>query len=98
MKFPFFYQLSFKPEKDGWEFYSIQEEFNKMFDDPKNCVWRISDVNKDYKVCNTYPQHVIVPKNVDDAMLIKSGQFRAWGRFPVLSYHHKPTKVRSFNS
>lgn len=92
MKFPFFYQLSFKPEKDGWDFYSIQEEFNKMFDDPKNCVWRISDVNKDYKVCNTYPQHVIVPKNVDDAMLIKSGQFRAWGRFPVLSYHHKPTK------
>jgi myotubularin-related protein 9 len=50
-------------------------------------------VNKNYSVCQTYPLKVIVPAKFDDTMLIKSSQFRAGGRFPVLSYYHTPNKA-----
>ena len=51
MKFPFFYQLKFTPEEDGWDFYSLEKEFKRTFDpNIEACEWRISDVNKDYGV------------------------------------------------
>ena len=50
------------------------------------------------KVCGSYPEKVIVPKNIDDETLLKSSKFRADGRFPILSYFHKPTKVNKMTS
>ena len=52
MKLPFFYQLSFKPDTDGWSFYSIEKVFESFFGScsDSSCEWRISDVNKDYNV------------------------------------------------
>jgi myotubularin-related protein 9 len=49
-------------------------------------------------VCSSYPTHVIVPRQSDDATIIKSSKFRAHGRFPVLSYFHKHTKNILFRS
>lgn len=51
--------------------------------------WRLSDVNKDFGVCPSYPPLVAVPKDVDDDTLRKAATFRHSGRFPVLSYYHK---------
>ena len=45
------------------------------------------------KICPTYPKVNIVPKAVEDSIIKASSQFRAGGRFPVLSYYHKKTKV-----
>ena len=50
--------------------------------------WRISYVNKDFSVCSSYPSAVVVPKDVDDEILIAAASFRQGGRFPVLSYRH----------
>lgn len=51
--------------------------------------WRLSDVNKDFSVCPSYPSLVAVPKNIDDEALRKIATFRQGGRFPVLSYYHR---------
>ncbi len=91
MKFPFFYQLSFKPDADT--IYSVETEFRKFFKNQADCPWRISGVNADYSLCHTYPQQVIVPASIDDSALTKSSQFRSGGRFPVLSYYHRPTSA-----
>lgn len=51
--------------------------------------WRLSDVNKDFGVCPSYPPLVAVPKGIDDEALRAAATFRHGGRFPVLSYYHK---------
>ena len=63
--------------------------------------WRLSEVNKDFTVCQTYPPLVAVPKDIDDDTLRKVATFRHSGRFPVLSYYHKKNgmvSTRTFTS
>ena len=60
--------------------------------------WRLSTVNRDFSVCPSYPQAVIVPKSTDDETLEKVAKFRQGGRFPVLCYYHKKNgMVRGFH-
>lgn len=51
--------------------------------------WRLSEVNKNFNVCPSYPSLVAVPREMDDDTLRKAAAFRHGGRFPVLSYYHK---------
>lgn len=46
-------------------------------------------MNREYSVCPTYPPAVIVPKDINDDMLLKVAKFRQGGRFPVLCYYHR---------
>lgn len=102
--YPYFYNPEFSLVEDGWSAFQVESEFNKLihFGDD----WRISSVNKNFEVCSSYPETVIVPKSITDECLKAIAQFRCLGRFPVLSYCHKRTKVRielwklwfSFNS
>ncbi|KAH8874498.1 Myotubularin-related protein 9-like [Schistosoma japonicum] len=55
--------------------------------------WRLSQVNENYAMCNTYPKTLIVPAKCDDQMLIESSRFRNGGRFPLLVYYHKPRQT-----
>ncbi|XP_072356385.1 myotubularin-related protein 9-like isoform X3 [Scyliorhinus torazame] len=55
--------------------------------------WRLSYVNKEFAVCTTYPDAVIVHKCIDDAAIKMVAGFRQGGRFPVFSYYHKKTKM-----
>ncbi|XP_025419858.1 myotubularin-related protein 9 isoform X3 [Sipha flava] len=76
-------------------------EHRSLFDVQSQCenlvagdsMWRISHVNKSYRVCSSYPELTVVPSNVDDNMLIASAKFRQNGRFPVLSYRHEKGSV-----
>ena len=90
MKSPFFIYGKNKIDAHDWHLYSVEAEFKKNFSN--NPDWRLSDVNANYTVCQTYPSKIIVPSKVDDSLIIKSSQFRAWGRFPMLSYYHTLTK------
>lgn len=91
LKYPFFYRAGFEPLEDGWQAFLPENEYTRF----KDCSeeWRLSYVNKDYKVCASYPHAVIVPKSIDDETVIKASQFRQNGRFPVLSYYHRQTKA-----
>lgn len=56
--------------------------------EPPSCEWRITYINKDFRLCPTYAAALIVPKLINDEKIIQSASFREGGRFPILSYVH----------
>lgn len=86
------YAFSYKQVKieqgfNGWEIYNVKREFERQGVDFDK--WRLTDLNKDYSLCDTYPRKLIVPVNVSDTMLRHSVKYRSKNRFPVLSYYYK---------
>ena len=72
---------------DGWNVYSPTNEFERQ-NLTLNNHWRLSMINKTYKLCPSYPKKLIVPKEIDDKTLEAVGSFRSKGRIPVLCYLH----------
>lgn len=52
-----------------------------------NESWKISKVNSNYELCDTYPAVIVVPTSVKDDDLSKVAAFRAKGRVPVSDKH-----------
>ncbi|KAF2071594.1 hypothetical protein CYY_007084 [Polysphondylium violaceum] len=53
--------------------------------------WRICNVNSNLKVCDSYPSWSVVPKLVNDNIVVTSAYYRSF-RFPVLSWNHPNQK------
>jgi myotubularin-related protein 3/4 len=53
--------------------------------------WRISAVNKDFKLCPTYPPEILVPACISDQVLEKVGSFRSARRVPAVVWRHPHT-------
>ncbi|KJH48406.1 hypothetical protein DICVIV_05521 [Dictyocaulus viviparus] len=89
--YPFYYQCPFQVLDNGWKAFDPEEEFARLI---VRCgdAFRISEVNKGFEVCASYPEKVIVPKGIGDDYLRISATFRDGSRFPVLSYFHRYTK------
>ncbi|XP_050012770.1 myotubularin-related protein 4 isoform X3 [Alexandromys fortis] len=51
-------------------------------------VWRVSDINNNYKLCPSYPQKLLVPVWITDKELENVASFRSWKRIPVVVYRH----------
>ncbi|GMG20283.1 unnamed protein product [Ambrosiozyma monospora] len=51
--------------------------------------WRVTNLNKNYKLCATYPSQLIVPKSISDNNLVHTVKFRSKNRFPALCYYYK---------
>ncbi|XP_028164559.1 myotubularin-related protein 9 [Ostrinia nubilalis] len=83
--YPFFYRHMHPIVENGHTLYSIEGEFTKVLATEE---WRVSRVNQNYSVCNSYGKAVLVPKNIDDETIAAAATFRQGGRFPVLSYRH----------
>jgi len=47
--------------------------------------WRLYDGNKNFAVCKSYPQYLVVPESIKDDVIMKASKFRDDSRFPVLS-------------
>lgn len=88
LTYPFFHRPSFPILEDGWHAFAPEAEFNHI-QSHVGSEWRLSQVNKNYEVCPSYPQTVVVLKCIDDATILKAAAFRQNCRFPVLSYYHK---------
>ncbi|KAG0726412.1 Myotubularin-related protein 9 [Chionoecetes opilio] len=86
-RYPFFYRAMYTILEDGWTTFLPESEFSRLIQPGDD--WRISYVNKDYKVCASYPSAVVVPKNMEDSDLVAIANFRQGGRFPVLAYRHE---------
>uniref|UniRef100_A0A8C5Q063 Myotubularin n=1 Tax=Leptobrachium leishanense TaxID=445787 RepID=A0A8C5Q063_9ANUR len=50
--------------------------------------WRVTFINKNYELCDTYPQFLVVPYNTNEDDLRKVATFRSRNRIPVLSWLH----------
>ncbi|KAI7829032.1 protein-tyrosine phosphatase-like protein [Gamsiella multidivaricata] len=73
---------------DGWEIYSPQVEYRRMGVGSKNIYWRISDLNESFAFSPTYPQYLVVPQKISDAVLTYAAKHRSKARIPALSYLH----------
>ncbi|XP_075707770.1 phosphatidylinositol-3,5-bisphosphate 3-phosphatase MTMR6 isoform X2 [Rhinoderma darwinii] len=91
------YAFSYNPKQKeaervlGWQCVDLKEEYKRM--GVPNAYWQLSDVNRGYKVCETYPKDLYVPVTASKPIIVGSSKFRSKGRFPVLSYYHPETQV-----
>ncbi|XP_073217167.1 phosphatidylinositol-3,5-bisphosphate 3-phosphatase MTMR8 isoform X3 [Lepidochelys kempii] len=93
------YAFSYNPKmpKDnreiGWKLIDLKVDYQRM--GIPNDFWEITDANKDYEVCNTYPPEIVVPKATNKATVFGSSKFRSRGRIPVLSYLYKENNLNA---
>ncbi|XP_018591624.2 myotubularin-related protein 7b isoform X2 [Scleropages formosus] len=87
------YCFSFNPNTDkeareeGWSAIDLQAEYRRM--GLPNHLWQLTMANRDYRVCDTYPSDLYVPKSVTTPIVVGSSKFRSRGRFPTLTYYHR---------
>ncbi|KTF76850.1 hypothetical protein cypCar_00032952 [Cyprinus carpio] len=87
--------FSFNPNLDkelrekAWGFIDLKAEFSRM-GIPRN-LWHVTAANHEYRLCDTYPSELFVPKSASPAVIVGSAKFRSRGRLPVLSYFHRDT-------
>ncbi|MEQ2188665.1 hypothetical protein GOODEAATRI_017321, partial [Goodea atripinnis] len=91
------YCLSFNPNvnkeerEESWNFIDLQADYKRM--GVPNNLWVSTVANSEYRVCDTYPAELFVPKSATPAVIVGSSGFRSRGRFPALSYFHQDTLV-----
>ncbi|KAG0669071.1 hypothetical protein C6P45_004143 [Maudiozyma exigua] len=75
----------------SYQLYDLIKEFDRqgLNLQSQDCSWRITTINKDYKLTPTYPNKLIVPKSIPDTLLNHCSKYRSKGRFPTLSYYYK---------
>ena len=72
---------------NGWNIYDPKIEFSRMgIVEDGNFGLRFCDLNKDFKLCETYPEFLIVPKKITDSELKSASNYRSKNRLPILAY------------
>ncbi|XP_077642700.1 phosphatidylinositol-3,5-bisphosphate 3-phosphatase MTMR8 isoform X2 [Lonchura striata] len=93
------YAFSYNPKMSkesremGWKLIDLKLDYQRM--GIPNDSWEITDINKDYEVCSTYPPEIVVPRAATKAVVMGSSRFRSRGRIPVLSYLHKENNLNA---
>ncbi|KTW31487.1 hypothetical protein T552_00130 [Pneumocystis carinii B80] len=87
------YAFVYTPRKaealfNGWELYQPIKEFERQGVGIRTKEWRITNVNKNYTLCSTYPSVLVVPSKISDSVIRYASKFRSKGRFPALTYIH----------
>merc|ERR1711892_16561 len=78
-----------KPVATKWHSYDVPKEFTRMTEGlGADCQWHVSDANRHYKICETYPPLLITPKDAPVAELKKAAQYRTKCRVPVATWIH----------
>lgn len=94
-KFSELYCMSFNPNvnkeerEESWSFIDLTADYKRM--GVPNNLWVLTMANSEYRICDTYPSELFVPKSATPAVIVGSSRFRSRGRFPVLSYFHQDT-------
>lgn len=56
-------------------------------------AWRISSINSDFKLCQSYPKSLIVPACIPDETLQNVASFRSSRRIPAVTWRHSSGAV-----
>lgn len=72
---------------NGWDIYNAEKEYQRIGLTQEN-GWRITKLNNNYKLCNTYPSDIIVPKKCSDELITKIASFRSKERVPATVWRH----------
>ncbi|XP_067114254.1 myotubularin-related protein 7-like [Osmerus mordax] len=94
-KYADLYCLSFNPSlnkqerEESWDFLDVMEDYRHM--GVPNNLWVTTAANSEYRVCDTYPAELFVPRSATPSVIVGSSKFRSRGRFPALTYFHQDT-------
>ncbi|XP_013879589.1 myotubularin-related protein 7a [Austrofundulus limnaeus] len=87
------YCFSYQPNaeedvrRQEWAFFDFKADYSRM--GLPNAQWKLSPINQNYKVSNSYPSDLFVPESATPPVIVGSSKFRSRGRFPALSYYCK---------
>ncbi len=91
-KLPLFaFEYQGKYQINGWSVYEPIAEYKRM--GLPNESWRITKINENYELCDTYPAVLAVPSAATDDYLRSFASFRSRGRIPVLSWLHPESQA-----
>nr|CAI5868709.1 unnamed protein product [Callosobruchus analis] len=88
---PFAFEYAEVFPENGWAVYEPIAELKRM--GINNDMWKISKINENYDVCDSYPAVWAVPAQVTDDDIRAVAQFRSRGRVPVLSWIHPESQA-----
>lgn len=84
--FAFSFRHTFDDPFNGWDIYDPLKDYERIgFPDSQ---WRVTNVNANYEISQSYPPVLIVPSTVSDDELRKVAAFRSRGRIPVCVWKH----------
>ncbi|TMW66073.1 hypothetical protein Poli38472_003838 [Pythium oligandrum] len=75
-------------ELRGHRIYDLQQDFARMGVDLNRSPFRVTDMNKGYSICPTYPTQLVVPSSISDAEVASVAEFRSKGRLPICCFVH----------
>ena len=86
------YQNVLKKEKNyfnGWAIYDPIREFSRQgVTEDNNLGLRFCECNKDFNLCQTYPEFLIEPQSISDKELIEASKYRTKNRLPIMAYYY----------
>lgn len=78
--------------ENGWEIFDIVAEYTRQGVYPSS-QWRLTDINKAYKMSPSYPRKILVPASISDEDLVHSSNYRTRGRIPATCWIHPHNKA-----
>ncbi|KAG9510805.1 Myotubularin-related protein 2, partial [Fragariocoptes setiger] len=76
---------------NGWNVYEPIAEYKRLGSITE--TWKITRINENYTLCDTYPSILVVPSAASEDDLRQVAQFRSRGRIPVLSWLHPESQA-----
>lgn len=76
---------------NGWQVYEPIAEYQRLGSITE--TWKITKINENYELCDTYPAILVVPSAASEEDLRQVAQFRSRGRIPVLSWLHPESQA-----
>ena len=77
---------------NGYKIYDIEKEYERQGIKNINFI-KLSLINKDYKLCETYPEktYLICNNQINENIYKQCANYRTKNRYPTLCYFHKET-------
>ena len=72
--------------------------FYKILFKKKEIKFRLTILNKKYKLCDSYPKNIIVPLQISDEDIQNSSCYRTRNRIPTLCWYDKVHKSSIWRS
>ena len=85
------YLNKYETKFNGWEIYNFTKEFKRqgLELEDKGFPLRISNINENFEVSESYPKYLIEPRQIQDNQLILAAKCRPKKRVPTLTYNYK---------
>ncbi|MCQ2818407.1 MAG: hypothetical protein MJ252_14160 [archaeon] len=86
------YNMDYHPKNNGWLLYDPYKEYQRQGVTKTSSLFRITNANTNYTICETYPKVLVCPASITDDDYRKASEFRTKCRVPTLSYFYYQSK------